>query len=1286
MARLALVFFLSWAAAGAYGADEEATGSETEKPSSSSDSQAASQPSDQEREEKVKQDLRTWQDAYDGRSHPDVSVDSNDQQAQRDAADKIRNVLARFDKLTPEQRKTYVDRIQNVQEVARKIEEAKSAQNAKSEKDLTSEFWNTMDELANGEIPGASSAEAAASGGDAGSGAEGVESGGSPTVGQAAARGMAQQMMEQGIGGGSPGGSSGSGEAGNSKLDFSRELARILPQDAGARALHAAQLLRAGRTREAEREAQASAELAPSKPWGHTLLAQAKYHNGDYPGSARSAERALALNPRDMGASSVLRLLGGRGSARDGKGDPAREARGARSGRPSGSSFFDPGRSAGPSLPAIDSLRGGGSKAGAPPRAFARSDPQASARLAAQAGRLLRENDLSGAMEAASRALELDPLNSTARYYMVMSLVRQSRLEDALAVADQALALDPKDARMLAARANIHNLLKMHARALRDAEMALKLDPGQVQAWISKAWALDAMGRRAEALEALRTAVGLDLKFRELYDRAQGFGDGELALHLSGGQVRARGKGREPEESGSPRPGRSAVMALAVTVGVVLIACALLFGGRKSFSLAWALAVLLPRLSDAAPTRPADPEEALGRLDAAVASLDPRDPAAFALYNRRARVLMDLGRYAEAERDGERSVASMPNSLGLLRIASARLYGRKYEAALDAAGKAVASYAAELETRRTSAASRELAQAYLVSGCARWRLDDPSAAEDLRKAEELDPGRLDLAAELRDDRLFSCLPDKVVRRVYALTDEAAGLLRSDGKDPERATADREGAVQKIGEALDLVKGGVESHHLHNLRARAHNMLSQPMMAHADASESLRIKPKANPAACFEISVAGLRLALQDPAGRAGHYETAERYANIGLEETSAAGASARADVTARLYRVSGCAKLGLGREREARADLERMAKTDPKTAAALEEFDKGNPPCEDRPPATGWDPGPAIRLSGVLFVLGLGVCAWLGFGRRLWEARREPSSVQIVVRPVETEVPLGLLAGRYEMGRIIGRGGMGSVFEALDRSLGRTVAVKKMADELSALGGKGRAMFMKEALNVAALRHSAVVEILAVLEEGGAVYLVFELVKGKTVQQLLAERKQIGLPEALGILRPVCGALQYAHDKGFVHRDLKPANIMVTEGGGVKVMDFGIARALKGAGVAISAAAGPTPAGPQTERTRTLIGTASYMSPEALAGVICKEVDVYALGVVLYEMLTGVRPFRDSEGVRGKVEMRYHPPSAVVFGLPAAVDELVSQALQPRPDLRLKTPADFLARLEAVRS
>jgi serine/threonine protein kinase len=225
---------------------------------------------------------------------------------------------------------------------------------------------------------------------------------------------------------------------------------------------------------------------------------------------------------------------------------------------------------------------------------------------------------------------------------------------------------------------------------------------------------------------------------------------------------------------------------------------------------------------------------------------------------------------------------------------------------------------------------------------------------------------------------------------------------------------------------------------------------------------------------------------------------------------------------------------------------------------------------------------------------------------------------------------------------------MGVVFEARDVVLGRRVAVKRMSDSLAEQGTAWREAFVREARVVASLSHPAIVEIYEILEVDGRLHLVFEFVEGETLAERLARLGPLEPSEASRLLGPVCEALEFAHARGLVHRDLKPHNIMVAARGEVKLMDFGLARALSG----------------DATRTQTVRGTPAYMAPECWQGVVRRESDVYALGVCLHELLTGNVPGRGG-------------------ALPPELASLVREALSEDPRLR-PTAGEFSRRLDAA--
>ncbi|MBI5595334.1 MAG: protein kinase [Elusimicrobia bacterium] len=326
--------------------------------------------------------------------------------------------------------------------------------------------------------------------------------------------------------------------------------------------------------------------------------------------------------------------------------------------------------------------------------------------------------------------------------------------------------------------------------------------------------------------------------------------------------------------------------------------------------------------------------------------------------------------------------------------------------------------------------------------------------------------------------------------------------------------------------------------------------------------------------------------------------------------------------------------------------------------------------------------GAGLAAAGMALLLVVGFLGAVGYGalQRPVEAARPPPKP--AAEPVELD---GLLAGKYRRTRIIGRGGMGEVWEAVDQSLGRLVAIKNMSAEVGAMGEAGRDFYLKEARTVAGLHHPAIIGIYAVLDLPSGLYLVFELAKGKTVQHLLAEARRIPLGNAARLLKPVCDALDFAHARGVVHRDLKPANIMVTEQGFVKVMDFGIARRIdEKVDPALGQEAAKRDArGLLLDHTQTIVGTPSYMAPEAESGVVTPVSDLYSLGVCLYEMVTGRLPFPMEATAELKARKGYAKPSAEVPGLPPAFDAFIDECLDPDPQTRLSTAKEFSRRLDA---
>ncbi|MER6383819.1 protein kinase [Streptomyces sp. NPDC001250] len=261
--------------------------------------------------------------------------------------------------------------------------------------------------------------------------------------------------------------------------------------------------------------------------------------------------------------------------------------------------------------------------------------------------------------------------------------------------------------------------------------------------------------------------------------------------------------------------------------------------------------------------------------------------------------------------------------------------------------------------------------------------------------------------------------------------------------------------------------------------------------------------------------------------------------------------------------------------------------------------------------------------------------------------------------------------GRYRLTHRLGRGGMAEVFAAEDVRLGRTVAVKLLRADL-AEDPVSKARFTREAQSVAGLNHHAIVAVYDSGEDfvGGqsVPYIVMELVEGRTIRDLLINAEAPGPEQALIIVSGVLEALAYSHQHGIVHRDIKPANVIITNSGAVKVMDFGIARALHGASTTMT-------------QTGMVMGTPQYLSPEqALGKAVDHRSDLYATGCLLYELLALRPPFTGETPlsvVYQHVQDIPTQPSAISDGCPPELDGLVMRSLAKEPDDRFQTAEEM---------
>jgi tRNA A-37 threonylcarbamoyl transferase component Bud32 len=258
-----------------------------------------------------------------------------------------------------------------------------------------------------------------------------------------------------------------------------------------------------------------------------------------------------------------------------------------------------------------------------------------------------------------------------------------------------------------------------------------------------------------------------------------------------------------------------------------------------------------------------------------------------------------------------------------------------------------------------------------------------------------------------------------------------------------------------------------------------------------------------------------------------------------------------------------------------------------------------------------------------------------------------------------------LLGDRYEIVRKLGSGAFGEVYEATDTSLGRKVAIKRIRLDAFAEGPELQEVkqrFLQEAQVAAKLRHPNVVTIHDIAAKGSSSFMVMELVEGQTLQALLRDKGRLGLEETLRLLSQAAAALDFAHANGVIHRDVKPANLMIEPSGQVKVMDFGIAKA---------AASG------NITRTGAILGTPNYMAPEqARGGQVDGRADLFSLGCVLYECLTGRRPFVGDSVTAILLKILNEAPPAVDFEalkLPRPLEEVLRRALAKDPAERYPT-------------
>src|SRR6187431_1647201 len=272
----------------------------------------------------------------------------------------------------------------------------------------------------------------------------------------------------------------------------------------------------------------------------------------------------------------------------------------------------------------------------------------------------------------------------------------------------------------------------------------------------------------------------------------------------------------------------------------------------------------------------------------------------------------------------------------------------------------------------------------------------------------------------------------------------------------------------------------------------------------------------------------------------------------------------------------------------------------------------------------------------------------------------------------------GTRLGPYEVLSALGAGGMGEVYRARDTKLDRAVAIKILPEAFAA-DTERIARFEREAKTLASLNHPNIAHIHGLEESNGVRAIVMELVEGEDLAQRIA-RGAIPVAEALLIARQVADALEAAHEQGIIHRDLKPANIKVRRDGTVKVLDFGLAKAMDPTAVASpSVSQSPTITAPAMTEAGVILGTAAYMSPEQARGApVGKRSDIWAFGCVLFEMLAGRRAFAGATTAETLAAVLHHEPlwAALPSDTPADARIVVSRCLEKDRKQRFRDIGD----------
>src|SRR5450631_4246257 len=263
--------------------------------------------------------------------------------------------------------------------------------------------------------------------------------------------------------------------------------------------------------------------------------------------------------------------------------------------------------------------------------------------------------------------------------------------------------------------------------------------------------------------------------------------------------------------------------------------------------------------------------------------------------------------------------------------------------------------------------------------------------------------------------------------------------------------------------------------------------------------------------------------------------------------------------------------------------------------------------------------------------------------------------------------------GKYELRREIGRGAMGVVFEAYDPMIKRIVALKTIrSDQLTGeASGTVIARFRREAQAAGRLSHPNIVPIYDFGEDGGVWFIAMEFIKGRELKEYFEANERFSIDDIVRIMSQMLDALDYSHRQGVIHRDIKPANVFLIEDGSVKVADFGIAH--------IDSSS--------LTQVGTVLGTPSYMSPEQIMGLpVDGRSDLFSAGVILYQFLTGERPFSGSAATTMQKVLREDPlpPSSLNVPAPLEMDAIMRKALAKRPEDRFQSAGEFAAAIRVA--